>query len=635
MGRELNRLLNKKLRRGTLDKDAYKMMGKAKYGIMTKVIAKEVGKDKIKILNKEYDIDGFMQVKVDDSIDYSINAFPFVMNLFINTLDLIFTYDASLQSKLGITLNDLHKDINKYVRLYFDSWKDHKVPSVLIKYPIYFIMPNIYNRLTLGVDEDVNEEKLLQFMMPQLVEGKENVIVASYLNLLIDKNINDSDLYKTEESARKEAEHHYKFSKDADDLSGLQTALIFKWSAKAIRTIYSADEINKNVRMKNYLLSADIISSRIKNLFRRGSVLKKFMTGKIDLEETINLYHKSYKTRPSDYFYNLYAAYRLSYADMENSNESKSKSRLKVIDITVNDTILNNCNKICEYYTNSSSTFYKLLIKCDSVRECVKEFIGSNIKEEVESLKNGLESKSKTINKLNEQSISYNNRIRSLEKENRELNKSIKKVNDSVESANKLKDKVNTLNSTLSGKDKEIKRLNYENKEAHDEINNLKSEIDKLKKIIEGYESKEDSLKGKNDNLKGVKNEYEKSEINEECLRALDEEVTDDKEDSIKEKVEHISKYKILICGGFDIIKKNFESKYGLKVLQMTFDNWLDANKKFDYAVILSTTCSHKQVFNVEKAAERNRASVLISGSTNLEYIIDLIYNKILLEEKQ
>ena len=67
----------------------------------------------------------------------------------------------------------------------------------------------------------------------------------------------------------------------------------------------------------------------------------------------------------------------------------------------------------------------------------------------------------------------------------------------------------------------------------------------------------------------------------------------------------------------------------------MTFDDWLDVDKKFDYAIVLSTNCSHKQVFYVEKAASKNRANILISGSTNLEYIINLVYNKILLEEKQ
>ena len=366
-------------------------------------------------------------------------------------------------------------------------------------------------------------------------------------------------------------------------------------------------------------------------MFKRGSTLKKLMTGQISYKDASALYTKKYKTRPSDHIYNVYADYKLKLF----KNSDKETGRVKTIDIEVNKNNLDDYRKICNDFLYTPETFYRLLSKCKSARDCISEFIDSSIKDEISSLKSVVESKDKSINKLKEQSVSYNNRIKSLEKENKELNKSVRKARESKDVTDKLKTTIDTLNSKLSDKDKEIKRLNYENKEANDEINSLKCEINELKKILEGYESKEDSLEGKNDNLKEDKNEYEKSEIKGESLSTVGEEVTDDKDIDIKEKVEHISKYKILICGGYDIIKRNFESKYGLKILQMTFDNWLDADKKFDYAVILSTNCSHKQVFYAEKEASKNRASILISGSTNLEYIVNLIYNKILLEEKQ
>lgn len=381
-------------------------------------------------------------------------------------------------------------------------------------------------------------------------------------------------------------EFRSKLNVSFDDSMMIAQALTLDWAINVFKKYLDAKKLKEIIKV----IDNWDVEIPLKCAFKHGSKFKKYLEGKIILQELLNDREKSYKTRKSDYACEALTLLTESFNIKDFANYFD--------DDTINAIIERDIK------TDGRKAIINLL--------CAKSW-------------------------LTQQFELAHDHDR-LEKENDELTVKIKelerKINGFDKAIRKRENRINVLDEKL--KESNEKYKNAVLKETFDKVNldliDTKDELKNIKGLLHKTELElDDKTKQFSDLTKVAKKNKARLKLYEELFgdiseyKEVDESIT---EMPLTKKIDALDGLDIVLCGG-SIEMENYFEKMGLKVFQVLELNDSTFRKNFDVLVVVTDMVSHQMVYKAKKQANAIGALCIYVQGTNKEKIIDLLYAKI------
>lgn len=415
------------------------------------------------------------------------------------------------------------------------------------------------------------------------------VMLNSFLTIFRTLNYNNQKIFETYFKISEFEEYRNKLDVSFDDTITICQALVLDWAINVFRTYLKSTQLSEIEHIMNDFNKEDLL----KCAFKRGSKFKKYLEGKIAVQELIDSRNKFYKTRKSDYACESLALWTEE-TNIKEFTGFFSDDLADILSIRIGD-------------TGGRKAISHLL--------CTKTWLKSQFELacDHEELENTIDKLEKDVKDAEKRSNSLDRALKKRETKISVLEEKIKQLNtDYKDSVRKneyesLVEELKELKSSLKDKDKEVSGLQ---KELTDKTRQF-SDSTKLSK----------KYKAQLDRYMELFGELSEEESVDPSVEAL----------SLPEKVSALVDLDIVILGG-SIGMDNYFDKLGLKIFQVLDVNDTTLKKKFDILVVITDMLSHQMVYKAKKQANAIGAMCLYVQGTNKEKIIDLLYSNLMIE---